>query len=465
MSRWIAGLVLFAGCSGPGVSGDASLRVGVAEVDITPPVGYRMAGYFHERRNTGTKDPLKAKAMVLAQGGTKIALVFCDLIGVPAAVSTPARESAAAKTGIPASHISIAATHSHTGPLYYGMMNKILSERARATEFDYPSMLIERIVQAVEKAQEALVRAELRSGMALETRLSFNRRFLMKDGTTRTNPGVLNPEIVKPMGPIDPEFGILYVLASNKAYVGEPGWVDFPIPFAALTVFACHCDTVGGTEYSADYPGHLSKGIREVLGPGFTPLFGAGTCGNINHIDVTTKERQKTEAIGATLAKDVVAALPTLEPVRSSLAMKSVRLDLPVQRVSAEQISEARAKVDKVGTKDLPSLEQVRTCTVLHLADLPERWSLEVQAIRLGPDTAIVTLPGEVFVEHGLAIKKASPFKHTFVIELANDNCAYVPTREAFAQGAYEVINSRLQPGSGEMMVDAALALLRELAR
>ena len=73
--------------------------------------------------------------------------------------------------------------------------------------------------------------------------------------------------------------------------------------------------------------------------------------------------------------------------------------------------------------------------------------SLEVQVLRLSRDTAIVTLPGEIFVELGLAIKRQSPFAHTFVVELANDNCAYVPNRAAFAQGAYEVENSRVAPG------------------
>lgn len=75
-----------------------------------------------------------------------------------------------------------------------------------------------------------------------------------------------------------------------------------------------------------------------------------------------------------------------------------------------------------------------------------------------------MTLPGEVFVEHGLAIKKASPFRTTLVIELANDVPAYIPTRKALAEGSYETVNSRLQPGGGEMMVEAAVEILKQLA-
>ena len=73
-----------------------------------------------------------------------------------------------------------------------------------------------------------------------------------------------------------------------------------------------------------------------------------------------------------------------------------------------------------------------------------------MQAFRIGPELAIVMLPGEVFVDLGLAIKKASPFKTTLVIELANEYPSYVPTKKAFAEGSYETVNSQVQPGGGE---------------
>jgi hypothetical protein len=231
-----------------------------------------------------------------------------------------------------------------------------------------------------------------------------------------------------------------------------------------LTVFALHCDTTGGTEYSADYPGHLERELRASLGDGLVSLFGAGTCGNINHIDTSRKERHSAKEIGAALGQDVLAAIPRLRPIGAALSMKSVRVDVPIQTRTPEQIAYAKANVDKVGGKELPFLDQVRIVTTLHLQTLPPRLPLEVQALRLSADTAIVTLPGEIFVELGLAIKRRSPFTNTIVVELANDNCAYVPTREAFAQGAYEVENSRVAPGGGEKLVEEALRLLKELA-
>src|SRR5213595_1816785 len=135
------------------------LKAGVAVVDITPPLGYRMAGYYSERRNTGTHDPLQAKAIVFMQGETKAALVECDIVSMPASVSSRARTLAERKTGIPAGHIVVSATHSHTGPLFSGPLRKLWNEQAisregkdQAEAFDYPSALAEKMAQAVEQA-------------------------------------------------------------------------------------------------------------------------------------------------------------------------------------------------------------------------------------------------------------------------------------------------------------------------
>ena len=90
---------------------------------------------------------------------------------------------------------------------------------------------------------------------------------------------------------------------------------------------------------------------------------------------------------------------------------------------------------------------------------------VEVTTMTIGNDVAMVFLPGEVFVDLGLAIKRASPYRTTLVIELSNCvETMYIPTRAAYAGGSYEVTNSALQPGSGEMLVEAALRLLRESA-
>jgi hypothetical protein len=86
---------------------------------------------------------------------------------------------------------------------------------------------------------------------------------------------------------------------------------------------------------------------------------------------------------------------------------------------------------------------------------------VEVQVISLGDDLAWVSLPGEIFVELGLQIKRGSPFKQTMIAELANGSVGYVPNRVAYPQGNYEVVSTRCAAGSGEKLVDSAVKQLR----
>jgi hypothetical protein len=450
--------VLSSFAAAPGAA--AEFKAGVAVVDITPPKGYRMSGYFNERLNTGVKDALHAKAIVLRQGNEQAAIVFCDLIGIPAEVSNKARKLAGEKSGIPQENMAIACTHSHTGPLYFGALYEYFHKRAVETHgrdpheaTRYADILVTKLVEVVNRAHSLAAPVKLDAGVAHEPRLSFNRRFHMKDGSVRFNPGQQNPDIVRVAGPIDPDVGIVRFRAAQK-------------DIAALVVFAMHLDTVGGTDYSADYPFFLERSLRKSLGPDFVSLFGTGTCGDINHIDVRIQGRRTTEEMGAMLAETVAAHLPNLTAVAEpSLAVRRGVVEWPLQKHSAEQIAAARAAMPKIGTRELTFLEQVETAKIVDL-DLrkSDTIPLEVQAFRLSREAAIVTLPAEVFVELGLAIKRASPFKTTLVIELSNDDPAYIPTKKAFAEGSYETVNSRVQPGGGEAMVEAAVKLLKELA-
>lgn len=461
-SAIVASLFVLVSCSTAGTA--AGLSAGLAEVDITPPVGYRLSGYFIERLSTGTHDPLKAKALVLRQGDVKAAFIFCDLIGVPRRVSDPARKLVSEKTGIPVANVVITGTHTHTGPLYFGSLREYFHEQAVARQgkdpcegVDYPAQLIEKITQVASKAAESLSPVTLEATVADQVPpLSFNRRFHMKDGSVRFNPGQQNPNIVKAAGPIDPAVGVVLFKSAQ----------DLELK-ACLTVFALHLDTTGGTLYSADYPYYLEKALKSSLGERLVSLFGTGTCGDVNHIDVSVTERRPAEEIGRLLARTVIAELPKARPVgAASLAVKSRTVNALKQQYTEEQKARAVKDVSLVGTGRLPFLREVEACKIVDLARYPGATiPLEVQAFRLGRELAVVTLPGEMFVEFGLMIKKASPFSTTLVIELANDVPAYIPTRKAFAEGSYEIVNSRVQPGGGEMMAEAAIDILKELAQ
>jgi neutral ceramidase len=458
-------LALVVVLSGLQLAPGAEFKAGIAVVDVTPPSGYRMSGYFYERLNTGIHDPLQAKALVLEQGSERAALVFCDLISVSLELSSKARRLASRRSGIPVENILIAGTHTHTGPLYTGALRDYLHEAAKARDgrdlaegVDYPSILAERIADAIAQAKRSVQPVKPEAGKGEAMGLAFNRRFHMKDGSVVFNPGKQNPNIIKPAGPVDTDLGILLFLNPERTRV-----------HASFVSFALHLDTVGGTEYSADYPFYLEQQLKQVLGSDLVSLFGTGTCGDINHIDVSHKLPQKGHAeaqrIGRELSQAIVLALPDLLPIEEpALAVRSARISAPLQKVTPEQVEEARSKLSRVGTPQLGFLAGVEAFKVV---DIQRRGGvsipLEVQVFRIGPNTAIVGLPGEVFVELGMAIKKQSPFPNTFVVELCNDSIGYVPTEKAFREGSYEVVNSRVQPGTGERLVETAVRLLKEL--
>ena len=246
---------------------------------------------------------------------------------------------------------------------------------------------------------------------------------------------------------------------------------DAKAAIATYVNFAMHPDTVGGLQISADYPYTLSRLLGEYKGAGMLTIFANGACGNINHVDVKWKDPQKGHheavRIGTILAANVLQAYKKAQTISGSLRARSETVKLPLPIVSEAEIEEARriARIPAdVETPQPKFLERVKAYKVLDvMARDGKPHEVEVQVIALGDEVAWVSLPGEIFVELGLAIKKASPFRYTFISELANGSVGYIPNREAYAQGAYEVVSSRCAEGSGELLVQSAIHQLKEL--
>src|SRR5262249_29782005 len=160
---------------------------------------------------------------------------------------------------------------------------------------------------------------------------------------------------------IDPDLGVILLKTPDDSQIR-----------AALTVFPLHLDTVGGTEYSADYPFYLERTLRQSLGSEFVSLFGNGTCGDINHVDVTNNVRQSgheaAARIGTKLAETVKNAIPSFQPIETlKLAARRAIASVPIQRYSPEETSQARQDMFKVGTSQMPFLDQVKATKIMQL--------------------------------------------------------------------------------------------------
>ena len=451
----------------------SDLLVGCAEIDITPPLGTSLCGYFTDRKADGILDPLHAHAVVLRVGDEAIALVSCDLIFPSRELTQRVREIVEATTCVPGANVLVHATHTHTGPL---VDRKFLPDAEGRSERLFPGdanrpyldLLPELVASAVQvAANDMQPSGGLGRAIGTEERIAFNRRFHMKGGFVRTNPGRLHPDIIEPAAPADPSVLVLTTASGSPVLVN----------------FAVHQDITGGCKISADMPAHMKRFLRGALGEDVLPVFFNGCCGDINHIDVSKETGDGYEhsvVMGQVLAGEVLKTLPWIEPGPvDAVAAASKVIDIPMRKVTPEELERAEALLAEAGDvtewpadTEAADEEGFRLLeilwahgTVLLAKTKATSEPAEIQALRIG-DVGVVGLPGEIFCEHGLRVKGESPFAATMVMELSNEWHGYIPTRKAFGEGGYEVQHrsARLCEEAGDMMVDTAVELLNELA-
>jgi hypothetical protein len=419
----------------------AEIKVGIGKSDITPPLGTPLDGYYIERLASNVHDQLFARAMVLVDGSNTLILVITDIIDVAPYGFKKARTRIQEELNIPASNIVISATHTHTAPSF---------------SRKYEEMLAVKIYDAVQIAFQNLQPAIIKSGNGKEENVSFHRRFMMKDGTVKFNPGAMNPDIIRPMGPIDPDVGILYFETPNGK------------PIAVLVNFAIHLDTIVGTEISADFPYFMGKVLKKVLGDELVVFFGFGTCGNVNHFNVkspeTLKGFERAERIGYALAASVIREFPALEKHNVDYLLNdSELLYLKIPEYTKEQVEAAKINSVKESDHESSTPEIREAMKILRIQERKgQPIEAEVQTFGLG-DVGLIFLPGEIFVELGLEIKDRSPYKHTLILTLCNNSIGYIPNAEAFDYGAYEVEVSQIEKGEGEKLVESSVKLLENM--
>ena len=347
--------------SAPTRAGD--LKVGAASVDITPPLGTPMAGYYGERAADGVHDPLYAKAIVLELNGKKVALVGLDLISTTFGIVAEARRMIEETAGIKGADVMISATHAHTGPILQGKGDRIHPFGGKnPLTVKYGEELPGMIAEAVRKAEGKLRPARASGVHGHEPSICFNRRFHMTDGTVGWNPGKLNPKILKPAGPIDPDVAVVYFESDDESRV----------PLATYVNYSVHLDNVGGTKFSADVPATVRDLLGRFKGPDMVTLYTAGCCGDVNHIDVKWAAPQgghsNAARMGVILTGEILRAWPSLKTdPPGALRVRTAKVKLPLPEITETDISKARAVVTRLQdkTRPIPFLEQVQAFKVL----------------------------------------------------------------------------------------------------
>ena len=386
----------------------AEISAGASRVEITPPVGYPMGGYAARNgSSTRVHDPLYATALVLKTESIRIAIVSCDLRSFPSE-----RIIAVARERKLADHVLIAVTHNHSGPMTWEDQTWPSRDRSWFAETE------NKILRAIEGATKKMFPARIAAGFG-EIYLGHNRRKLGTDG--KVTMFWRNAEKA-PTSPLDPSVGVIRV----DDETGKPQ--------AILVNYACHAVVLGPDNrmISADYPGYLARRIEREL-DGALCLFTQGGAGDINpYLDKQPVEQNgfgEAEKMGNALAEEVLKVTRRLKPLPNSPASL---------RVAAEVV------------------------------EFRDRWDAK-KTIRAGLTTllinnniAIVTMPGEPFVDLQIALRDKSEIAYTFLFgytySAGGEWVGYIPTIRAAAEGGYGAgSNTRIEVGAGEAMVDRAI--------
>jgi neutral ceramidase len=474
----LAGVVLTGCLLAPSAAREekAGLRAGAFAMDVTPTkLPISVNGGFADRQANAVHDRLHARCLVLDDGKIEVAIVVCDSCMIPREILDEAKAQAAKLTGIPPERMLISATHTHTAPTVAGVFQS-------EPDKDYQKYLAERIARGIEQAHKNRAPAQVGHGVAKEPTQVFNRRWLMKPGgiqadpfgrTTdkvKMNPGYENPGLDRPAGPTDPDVSILSV----RDRAGKP--------MALLANYSLHY--VGDAPpLSADYFGVFAERIGEMLTedksdpkdsrPGFVGILSNGTSGDVNNINFAGPppgKRQPAEqnrVVAASIARTAHGAYGKIEHTdQVTLAMVEKEIELGVRRPSKEDLTRAEAILAAAKTP-LRVASEIYARETMLLAKYPPTVKVKLQALRVG-ELGIVAIPCEVFAEIGLAIKKKSPLKQTFTIELANGYNGYLPTPEQHKLGGYETWRARssyLEEDASTRILTTVLELLEEVKK
>ena len=440
------------------------MKIGFAEYDITPPVGKLIPGGFEARL---TSEPSRGKllvtAMTLTEGDMTVILVSADMLSMQVRFADRVRRRISEKTGVPVEQIMVASTHTHTG----GALDYQLW--LCPPDLEVSALSETGIVTAAVASFARQTEATLGVGVGEESRFSFCRDFFMADGTMRMNPSRKTKEqrdaMLRTVTTPDHSVNVMRVDDISGETRGF------------LVNYANHPDCHGKNKssFSADFPGALRRNLKRIYGDDVFVLFFNGTAGDLNCYDYKNGtdrsyaggKKNAPEAIGAGLASTVVeinmgidatVTAPRLAVISESIGLVR-RYKTPEMYAWAQEVAK---DMDAHDAKD-------RAYATEYLEsddDVTPLIDFEIHTLAIGP-WAIVGLPSEIFTEVGKRIKRASPFEHTLIVELANGTHGYIATQITHDYGAYETklskINACTAPDSADRIVNAAVKQLFRL--
>ncbi|MBR2615680.1 MAG: hypothetical protein IKC69_03280 [Clostridia bacterium] len=435
-------------------------QAGFARLDVTPPLGSPLAGYYAERNAEGILDPLELNAIALKDDSNLAVYITADFLYVRLSAANDIRALVAEALEIPVENVFLQGLHQHTSLRIGGKKGQLSNMEDAA----YLDVLYRKYCDVARLAVADLGQA--RVGVAeKETAepISFIRRYRMKDGSTRTNPGYLNPDILEPIGRADNTVRLLRFFREGKKDI-------------ALVNFSTHPDVVGGKQISADWPGFVRRMTEKDLEDVHCILVN-GAQGDTNHCDfskpaITFKgDPQSTEkryAFSRRMARIITDAVVSLwagtvekcaEPVTCHNRLEYIPTNTKyIDEIDRFKEMKRQKEAGEIKLALGPNAEMVRV-----LALYEESLFQKVPAAVLGfGDFAIAGFGGEPFTWYADKAREDAPDLYVIGACLVNGGEGYLPTEEAFDEGGYEAVSTRFTKPVAAMIPAAVKAMLDE---
>ena len=446
-----------------------NLKAGFGRANITPPMGIDIIGYYKTRLADGVLDELEVNAIAFSCGNTKTLLISIDHLGIKKNLSDYFRKGVSDATGIPIENIMLSATHTHTGPaLEKDSENELIR--------DYTKFVASKIKDAAAFAVSDLKAAKMGYGMGVAPNVAFVRRYVMKDGSVKTNPGVNNPDIVRPIGDIDESVNILRFDREGADTI-------------VFVNFANHPDVVGGCKISGDWPALLRKDVEKMFDNTKCILFN-GAQGDVNHVNVhptggylngmfmdfddVSRGYSHAKYISRVVLGGVLQAYDKVTYIDvNSIVSKQKIINVPSNRPDPKDLAEAHRINDlyNAGKDNEIPFEGMMLTTVVaeasrmvKLENGPDSFAMCLSAMSIGP-VAIIGIPGEPFTGIGIGLKAANGFDMVLPCCLTNGDEGYFPMQDSYDEGGYEARSSLFKAGVAEYIIEEGRKLLESLER
>ena len=448
---------------------DFDVKVGFSRVVVTPPLGSNIRGYFHQRLTEGVLDDLEVNTVAVSKNGSTVLLIALDSEASTTEYCDLVRDTVSKATGVDKQAILFHSTHTHVAPCL-GYEDPVTNDIDR----EYYSYTLKKIVDSCVYAIQDLKPAKMGIGFSKAERVGFNRRYLMKDGSTKTNPGVNNPDIVRSIGLLDERVNVI-------RFVRECG------DNIVIGNYGNHPDVIGNNLISADWLGFARRTFEKAV-DNTKCVFFNGAQGDINHVNVkpvggdlngmfndfddVTRGYAHSRHIGFVIAGammnvyEKVEFIPVSE-VKAKETIVSVASNMP-KKEDMEKAYYIQKMVDEGRRDELPEKGMLLTTVMaearrmIRLENGPEFFPMNLTAIKIG-DVAFMGIPGEPFTGIGMGIKEAKGYKMICPTCLTNGSRGYFPMKDSYDEGGYEARSSNYKAGVAERIITEGVSILENL--